>query len=116
MIFREITTKKVCSSPIIVIEGILLLAVPEIRDLLDIKIYIDTDDDIRLLRRIERDMTCRQRHFSSIKNQYLRTVKPMQDIFVKPSKKFAHFVVPGENNDIALDYIVAKLKSHLKAS
>lgn len=107
---REKGTERISPAQIILVEGILLLAAPEIRDLLDIKIFVDTDDDVRVLRRIERDMKERSRDFNSVKEQYLRTVKPMHDAFVEPSKKYADVIIPeGGHNEVALSLIFAKL-------
>jgi uridine kinase len=111
---REKTSKWIEPAEIILVEGILLLTNPELRNLFDIKIFVDTDDDVRLLRRIERDMKERSRHFSSIKEQYLSTVKPMHDAFVFPSKKYADVIFPGGgNNQIAISLILAKLNAEL---
>ena len=108
--FRETKTASVKPAPIILVEGLLLLAIPEIRDLLDIKIFIDTDDDVRMLRRIERDIRERSRDFQNIKEQYLTTVKPMHDAFVAPSKKYADVIFPeGGHNQVAMSLILAKL-------
>ncbi len=99
---------------LVIVEGILIFAVPEIRDLFDIKIFIDTDEDIRLLRRLERDIQHRGRDFSSLKDQYLSTVKPMHDAFVKPSKQYADIIVPkGGENSTALNLIISRLKEEL---
>lgn len=99
---------------LVIIEGILIFAMPEVRDLFDIKIFIDADEDIRLLRRMERDIKERARDFYSIKNQYLETVKPMFDAFVKPSKKYADVIVPrGGENANAFSFIISKLKHEL---
>lgn len=112
---RESGTVRIEPAQIILVEGILLLATPEVRDLFDIKIFVDTDDDVRLLRRIERDMKERSRDFNSVKEQYLLTVKPMHDAFVEPSKKYADVVFPeGGHNQVALDLILAKLSEVLK--
>lgn len=109
---RENQTVHIEPVKIVVVEGILLFAVPELRDLFDIKIYIDTADDIRLLRRIERDIKERSRNFESIKTQYLATAKKMHDTYVEPSKKFADLIISGtENNQVAIDVILAKLTS-----
>lgn len=105
-----------CLKPkkIIILEGILIFVEKRIRDLLDIKLYVDTDDDIRLLRRVERDMKERDRTFDSIKQQYLATVAPMHKIFVEPTKKFADFIVPGNiNNQVAVNLIIENLKAHV---
>jgi uridine kinase len=92
---------------LILVEGILLLAVPEVRQLFDLKIFIDTDDDVRILRRLERDIMERGRDFDSVKTQYLSTVKPMHHQFVDPSKNYADVVVWGinENFDIVTGLI-----------
>lgn len=99
---------------VVIVEGILLFAVPELRDLLDWKIFIDTDDDVRLLRRIERDTLERGRDFYSIKHQYLMTVKPMHDAFVQPSKHHADIIVPkGGENGMALNLILSTLNEQI---
>lgn len=111
---REPRTQTISPSQIVVIEGILILAMPEIRELLDLKIFIDTDDDIRIIRRLERDITERSRDFKSIKNQYLESVKPMHNAFVEPSKKYADVIVPeGGYNAMAVDLILSKLNQLL---
>lgn len=111
---RELKTTLVQSSPLIILEGILIFSIPELRDLFDLRIYVDTDDDIRVLRRIERDIKERSRDFDGIKNQYLSTVKPMHDLFVEPSKQYADVIVPrGGHNDVALNMILSKIKEDL---
>jgi uridine kinase len=98
---------------IVIVEGILLLSQPELLSLFDLKIFVDTDSDIRVLRRIERDIEERGRDLQNIREQYLATVKPMHDAFVEPSKKFADIIVPAENiNDMALSLILAKISQH----
>lgn len=100
---------------LIIVEGILIFAVDEVRDLFDIKIYVDTDDDVRLLRRIERDMKERSRDFCSIRDQYLKTVKPMHDSFVEPSKRFADVIIPSDRRNVkGFSMIVSKLKEELQ--
>lgn len=112
---REAHTQTIKPASIIIVEGILLFAVPEIRKLFDIKIFLDTDDDIRLLRRMERDMKERGRDFASVRDQYLKTVKPMHDTFVEPSKRFADVIIPSERrNETALKMIASKLKEELQ--
>jgi len=107
-------TKKVKPSPIIIVEGILIFHYPELRDLFDLKIYIDTDADIRLLRRINRDIKKRDRTFDSVRNQYMATVKPMHERYVEPTKYLADIIIPhGGLNDIANDLIIKKIKAHL---
>ncbi len=110
---REKTSDWIEPAEIVIVEGILLLVDPEIRELFDIKIFVDTDDDVRLLRRIERDMKERSRHFHHIKEQYLNTVKPMHDAFVFPSKKYADVIFPGGgDNQIAISLILARLSKN----
>jgi uridine kinase len=106
---------KINPSKIIVIEGILILSIPEIRDMLDVKIFVDTDADEMLLRRIERDINERGRTFDSVKKQYLETVKPMYLEFCEPSKRYADVIIPrGGENKIAINMIIAKLKRYLQ--
>lgn len=102
--------------PVIVVEGILVFALRNLREMFDIKIYVDTDADIRILRRIRRDMRDRGRDFESIRQQYYETVRPMHLEFVEPSKRWADLIVPeGGSNAIALDMIIERLKRFLEA-
>ncbi len=102
-------------SRIIIVEGILIFAVPEIRELFDVKIFVDTDADEMLLRRIERDINERGRTFESVRDQYLSTVKPMYLEFAEPSKRYADIIIPrGGENKIAINMVIAKLKRYLK--
>jgi uridine kinase len=104
-------TLEVPAQPIVVVEGILLFVLTEIRELFDVKIYVDTDADIRAFRRIRRDMRERGRDFRSIRHQYYTTVRPMHIEFVEPSKRFADIIIPeGGNNKIALDIVIERLK------
>ncbi|MCK4312869.1 MAG: uridine kinase [Candidatus Cloacimonetes bacterium] len=106
------TKKKIPKKPtkIIIVEGILLFENPKIRELLDIKIFVDTDADVRILRRIERDIKERGRNLESIINQYRATVRPMHIEFVEPSKRFADVIIPeGGFNKIGIDMIIAKI-------
>ena len=106
---------RINSSKIIIVEGILIFAVPEIRELLDVKIFVDTDADEMILRRIERDMNERGRSFESVKNQYLTTVKPMFLEFCEPSKRYADVIIPrGGENKVAIDMIISNLKGYLE--
>ena len=99
---------------IVIVEGLLLLADSEIRDLLDIKLYVDTPEDMRLCRRINRDQTERSRSVTSILSQYLATVRPMHIEFIEPSKQHADVIIPeGGYNEKAIDIVIAKLKSEL---
>jgi len=106
--------RRVKATSIIIIEGILILHYPKLRELLDLKIYIDTDADIRLLRRINRDIKKRDRSFDSVREQYMATVKPMHEKYVEPTKYLADIIIPhGGLNDIANELIIEKIKSHL---
>jgi uridine kinase len=97
---------------IIIIEGILIFVDKSLRDLMDIKIFLDTDADERLIRRIRRDIMERGRSVDSVMNQYMSTVKPMHLEFVEPSKHWADIIIPrGAENTVALDMVVTKIKS-----
>ena len=111
---REEETRTLSPEDVIVVEGILLFAIPEVREALDIRIYVDTDADIRAFRRIRRDIRERGRDFESIREQYYETVRPMHLEFVEPSKRWADLIVPeGGDNHIALDVIIERLKGFL---
>lgn len=111
---RKNETVNINPTKIIIVEGILILAVPEIRELLDLKIFVDTDADEMILRRIERDINERGRSFESVKNQYLTTVKPMYLEFCEPSKRYADVIIPrGGKNMVAIDMIVSNLKKYI---
>ena len=100
---------------IIIIEGILIFAEKELRDLMDIKIFVDTDADERLLRRIRRDILERGRSIDSVMNQYVSTVKPMHLEFVEPSKHWADIIVPrGGDNLVAIDMVAVKIETMLR--
>lgn len=110
-------SEKVIINPsrIIIVEGILIFAVPEIRELFDIKIFVDTDADEMLLRRMERDIKERGRTFESVRDQYLSTVKPMYLEFAEPSKRYADVIIPrGGENKVAINMVIAKMKRYLK--
>lgn len=96
---------------IIILEGIFVLAEEEIRKLCDILIYVDTDADIRFIRRLKRDMMERGRTLESVCNQYLETVRPMHEQFIEPSKKYAHIIIPEGSNTVAIDLLITKIKS-----
>jgi len=100
---------------VIIVEGIMIFVDPDLRKLMDIKIFVDTDADIRLCRRIKRDVTKRGRSLESVITQYKQTVKPMHEMYVEPSKKFADLVVPeGGKNQVALDMIEGRIQRHLE--
>jgi uridine kinase len=108
---RRPDQRTIAPRPIIVVEGILLFAVPELREAFDLRIFVDTDDDIRLMRRIRRDLVDRGRDIADIERQYHDTVRPMHLLHVAPSKRFAHLIVPeGGENAEALDVIVGRLR------
>ena len=111
---RSKETLTIHPNKVMIIEGILIFECKELTDLMDIKIYVDTDADVRILRRIMRDVEERGRSLTSVVNQYLNTVKPMHEQFVEPSKKYADIIVPeGGKNQVALDMIMQRIKSHL---
>ena len=104
-------TTRVTPQDIIILEGILVLEEKKVRDLLDVKIYVDTDEDERFIRRLIRDTKQRGRTMESVIEQYLTVVKPMFLQFVEPSKRYADIVIPqGGLNDVAIDIIVSKIK------
>lgn len=108
------TTKLIQPKSIIIVEGILIFTEKELRDLMDIKIYVDTDADERLLRRLRRDILERGRSIESVIHQYISTVKPMHLEFVEPSKRWADVIIPnGGENEVAIDMVATKIKSML---
>jgi uridine kinase len=99
---------------VVIVEGILILTERELRDLIDLKIYVDTDADLRLIRRIERDISERERTVGSVIEQYLSTVRPMHLEFVEPSKRYADVIIPrGGQNVAALELVTARILSLL---
>ncbi len=103
--------------PVIIVEGIMIFENPELRELMDIRIFVDTDADIRICRRIRRDVNKRGRTLESVIEQYQTTVKPMHEKYVEPSKKYASLVVPeGGKNVVALDMIIGRIRRHLDES
>ncbi len=107
-------TVRVEPAPVVVIEGILVLAIEAVRKLLDLKVFVDTDDDVRVLRRIDRDVRERGRSLSSVVEQYFRTVRPMHLGFVEPSKRFADIIIPhGGSNDVAIDLVAGAVRARL---
>ena len=105
---------RIVPKQVIIVEGILIFAEEELRNLMDIKIFVDTDADVRICRRIKRDVNKRGRTLESVISQYLTTVKPMHEKYVEPSKRFADLVVPeGGKNFVALDMIMGRIQRHL---
>jgi len=95
---------------VVIVEGILILAEPELRELMSIRVFVDTDADIRLIRRLRRDMRDRGRTMQAVVEQYLETVRPMHLEFVEPSKRHAHVIIPeGGENLVAVDMLVARI-------
>ncbi len=100
--------------PVVVVEGILVLGLPKVRDLLDLKIYVDTDDDVRVARRIERDVKERGRTLSGVIEQYFATVRPMHWSFVEPSKRYADIIIPhGGHSRAAVGMVVDTIRARL---
>lgn len=111
---RSNKTVTVMPTKVIIIEGILIFQNQELRDLMDIKIFVDTDADVRILRRITRDVQERGRSLDSVVSQYLTTVKPMHEQFVEPSKQNADIIVlQGGHNLVALDMLIQRVQSHV---
>lgn len=107
---RSKTTRTVEPTRVVLLEGILIFDSPEIRELLDMRVFVDTDADVRILRRIVRDVRERGRTLESVISQYLKTVKPMHEAFVEPSKKYADIIVPeGGNNPVAYEMIIGRI-------
>ena len=105
---------RIVPKQVIIVEGILIFENQQLRDLMDIRIFVDTDADIRLCRRIKRDVNKRGRTLESVLLQYQTTVKPMHEKYVEPSKKYANIVVPeGGKNEVALDMIEGRIQRHL---
>lgn len=114
---RRAESRRVESAPVVIVEGILVFVDERVRRQLDMKIFVDTDPDIRVFRRIRRDMEHRGRTFDSIREQYYKTVRPMHLQFVEPSKRWADVIIPeGDDNRVALDLIISKLERVLSAA
>jgi len=112
---RSRETIRIESRPVIIVEGILIFENKPLRDLMDIRIFVDTDADVRLCRRIKRDVNKRGRSLESVLQQYQETVKPMHEKYVEPSKKYANIIVPeGGKNMVALDMLVGRIRRHLE--
>lgn len=112
---RKSQTIRVEATDVIIVEGILIFVSRELRELMDIRIYIDTDADERVLRRLKRDVRERERTVESVMEQYLSTVKPMHLEFVEPSKRWADIIIPrGLDNIVAIDMVVTKIKTLLE--
>lgn len=113
---RQSETRRVGPLPVILVEGILVFAEPELRRRLDIKVYVDTDADLRFIRRLQRDLLERQRTVESVIEQYLSTVRPMHLEFVEPSKRYADVIIPmGGYNPIAVDLVATRIAATIQA-
>ncbi len=113
---RKVLPDPLTARPVLILEGILVLAEEPLRRLMDIKLFIDTDADVRILRRLQRDLKERGRSFESVQKQYLGSVRPMHLEFVEPSKRYADLIVPeGAENEVALDAVVARVNAMLRS-
>lgn len=111
---RSQVTEIIEGRDVILLEGILVLENEEIRNICDIMVYVDTDADIRFIRRLKRDMEERGRSLDNICTHYMTTVRPMHEQFIEPSKKYAHIIIPeGGENRVAVDLMITKIKSIL---
>jgi len=111
---RSSETQRVEARKVLIVEGILILAEPEIRKRIDIKLFVDTPPDIRFVRRLMRDIRSRGRSLESVIEQYITTVRPMHEEFVEPSKRYADLIIPeGGENQVALDAIISRVESLL---
>jgi uridine kinase len=114
---RMAATEWVDPQPVILVEGILILAIPPIRELLDVKIFVDTDADLRFIRRLHRDMAERGRTVEGVVDQYLATVRPMHLEFVESSKRWADVIIPeGGFNTVALDLVISRILQMLQSA
>lgn len=112
---RSDKTTTIQPANVVIVEGIMAFAIPELRKLFDIKLFVDTPDDVRFIRRLQRDINERGRSVDSIINQYLQTVRPMHSMFVEPSKRYADIIIPeGGENKVAIDILVSKTINILK--
>ena len=112
---RSDETVRVEPARVVIVEGILIFENRELCDLMDIKVFVDTDADVRILRRIIRDVRDRGRSLESVVNQYLNTVKPMHERYVEPSKRNADIIVPeGGHNRVALELLMERVRAHLE--
>ncbi len=112
---RTERTRHVVPAPIVLVEGILIFSEPELRDELDVKLFVDTDADLRFIRRMRRDIQERGRNLESVVQQYLKTVRPMHLEFVEPSKRYADVIIPeGGFNEVAVEMVAAQIRGMLQ--
>jgi uridine kinase len=100
-------------APVIIVDGILIFVEEELRELMDVRIFVDTDDDIRFIRRLKRDMRERSRTMESVINQYLETVKPMHSAFVQPSLRYAHVIIPEGYSAVSAGMVINMIRQHI---
>ena len=113
---RSDRTVRIEPTKVIIVEGILIYTDPRLCRLIDIKIFVDADADVRILRRIQRDVQERDRSLDSVISQYLTTVKPMHEQFVEPSKRYADIIIPeGGRNLVALEMVIQRVRAHLES-
>lgn len=111
---RRLETKAVAAKPIVIVEGILIFNDARLREAMDVKIFVETADDLRFIRRLKRDITERGRSVESVINQYLETVRPMHQQFVEPSKRYADVIIPeGGYNEVGIDLITGKIRAQI---
>lgn len=114
---RTAETRTALSKKVVIVDGILILWDPELRRMMDIKIFVDADADIRLIRRLQRDVQERGRSAESVIQQYMETVRPMHLEFVEPSKRYADLIIPeGGHNSVAVDMLITKIRTVLEGS
>ncbi|UYN91445.1 MAG: uridine kinase [Anaerolineales bacterium] len=112
---RRTETQTVEPRPIVLVEGILLYVEPDLREMCDVKLYVDTDADLRFIRRLQRDISERGRSTESVIQQYFATVRPMHLEFVEPSKRYADLIIPyGGFNKVALEFVLARIEARLR--
>ena len=112
---RTDETVTIYPTKVIIVEGILIFQNPTLREMFDIKIFVETDADVRILRRCLRDVEERGRTLQSVVDQYLTTVKPMHEMFVEPSKRYADIIIPeGGHNQVALDFVMERIRAYVK--
>ncbi len=113
---RLATTVRIEPHKVVMVEGMLILTERALRDLMDIRVFVDTDPDLRLIRRVDRDVSERGRAIQSVLEQYLETVRPMHLEFVEPSRRWAHIIIPeGGFNQVGVDMLVAKIRATITA-
>ena len=114
---RSARTQHIDPAPVVLVEGILILENKELCRQMDIKVFVDADADVRILRRIVRDVRDRGRSLESVVNQYLTTVKPMHEQYVEPSRKQADIIIPeGGHNEVAMELLIRRIQAHLEES